>query len=200
MRDLSHYPIGIVPSHVWRRAAPAAAKPAPQPAPQPDTSANLSSAPPPASAASGGEGAGVVGDASSASPRTPAVQSTSPSSSAPPRADAPRRKSPARLASALPTAAPGKGAHPLPGKSSIRPEVAEGYAALFKLLREIRDCWRECPAGECRRHRRCVSEKYECGDLRRVTRTPEQEAAILADCRRALQRRLAELHAAGERV
>ncbi|HXF89719.1 MAG TPA: hypothetical protein VNK48_15310 [Xanthobacteraceae bacterium] len=68
----------------------------------------------------------------------------------------------------------------------------------FKLVREVRECWRECPSGECRRNRCCVSEKYQCRDLHRVPRTPEEEAAILADFHRALQRRRAELRAEEE--
>jgi hypothetical protein len=192
MRDLSHYPIGLVPSHVWRRPAPAASKPAPQRAPQgvPET------APQPGSQSTDLplQGGGRPPELSASEAEAGGWGSRS-------EANNPR---PASLRSAtLPLSGEGKNHNanrrttgtPPPQPSAIRPEAAELYARLFKLVREVRDCWRDCPSGECRRHRRCVSEKYECRDLHRVPRTPEEEAAILADFHRALQRRRAELRA-----
>ncbi len=165
MRDLSHYPIGIVPSHVWRRPA--------TPAPRSHATAADQIPPPeservvaePERKRSEGDPVGV-GREAAATVRTPAPAIGHPTGTPPP--------------------------------SVLRPEVAAGYAALFRLVREVRNCWRECPSGQCRRHRRCVSHKFECEHFNRRPCTPEQEAAIMAETRRHIERRLAELRARGE--
>jgi hypothetical protein len=71
------------------------------------------------------------------------------------------------------------------------PNTAEFRIALLRKIATYAGWWRRCREPVCRRSRRCLSANLRCHDDQpRRKRTPEQEARIMAELKRELERRL----------
>jgi hypothetical protein len=70
------------------------------------------------------------------------------------------------------------------------------YELVRRLMLIVSD-WNRCPKRACKRHRGCAATGLDCMSLPPEPpgseMTPDQKAAVVADFRRALERRRAEL-------
>ena len=72
-------------------------------------------------------------------------------------------------------------------------DVEAKREALVRKLNTFVGLYRECADPACRRHKRCVGPTWACDDLRKPEVSPERQARMLAELRRALAARMAML-------
>jgi hypothetical protein len=71
------------------------------------------------------------------------------------------------------------------------PNMAEFRIALLRKIATYAGWWRRCREPICRRNRRCLGAELRCSrDQPQRKRTPDQEARIMAELKRELERRL----------
>lgn len=79
----------------------------------------------------------------------------------------------------------------VPDDDPVPADIEEFRRALIRKMLNLARMWRRCREPLCRRHKRCLGADFRCHRDNPVRlHTPDQEARIKAELKRALQRRL----------